>query len=803
MVDETDQERSERLARGWDGVFGSLDNINSGLRSRVRAMQKLNKDEANQDRTNKKQAGDFAKNLHNLNSHISDFTTDAKGLLQNLQNLSRSKNIISLSVFTILASRAYDLSKTWKDMTQVGQTFNGSMLEMAGQAGAAGMSLDEFSGVYKKHNLLIKATNNQFFSMQKQLRLNTMAQGNYGMSVNEISEFMAQQMDVQRLSGSLQSRTSKQVVDDMQKLALTTSALARSSDKTVEAINGLATEAMSLPSALAQTKLLPQDMQRSVSNSLAEVTAGFASMPGQAGDFFSKFAAESYGVQNAAMTEQGKQLIDAGLGSLVDDMTNLSQKIRGGTATLADQIAYQNKMVDTFNGALPNLNNLQITNQNTKAMMGMIGPIKRTTQAEIDRAKATFGGTGSMTAFFSALDSIFGLLKGTFIEHFATSFSKVAGSVNKFADSDNFSKIDKALGILGDTWGTKFGEWISTFSPEQIRRNLSDLADGFVTMIHLVARVSEILGGVVTVFLKVASGVEAIAEKLGVSGVQIGEFLGVLIVLKKAWGLIKSFMPTSLMNVRSNVVNVYGAGGGGGGGDGGGGGGRKPRGRGFRGRVASAAATLGVGARGLLRSGSRGRALKLLGGRALQGLKLGGPLALGMESLGYLFGDRAVTGRNVAKSGVSLLGGALGALGGGIVTGGMGGEFVGGAAGYQGGSMLADKIFGADDIKGQPSKPSSPGSSSMLKSIGVAAALSALGPTGMLLGGLMGGGDDDADDVASGTKPAKPNSPAQKMHEEASKQTGIMETTYEMMAAKFDQMTRLLSKIEVSTQGMR
>lgn len=90
----------------------------------------------------------------------------------------------------------------------------------------------------------------------------------------------------------------------------------------------------------------------------------------------------------------------------------------------------------------------------------------------------------------------------------------------------------------------------------------------------------------------------------------------------------------------------------------------------------------------------------------------GGAIAdVGIESLGYLFGDKAWTWKNAGKSLIRLLGGGIGGLLGSltdVVTGPLG-TIGGGIAGYAGGDWLAQALLGDDDLKSDQAKPKTPG----------------------------------------------------------------------------------------------
>jgi hypothetical protein len=123
------------------------------------------------------------------------------------------------------------------------------------------------------------------------------------------------------------------------------------------------------------------------------------------------------------------------------------------------------------------------------------------------------------------------------------------------------------------------------------------------------------------------------------------------------------------------------------------------------GRVFKPIAESGVGRAVGKGAGYLGKALGYAGGAVAD---------VGIESLGYLFGDKAWTLKNAGKSATRILGGVLGGLLGSLtdfVTG-PAGTIGGGIAGYAGGDWLAQTIFGDDDLKtdgkAKPKTPDNP-----------------------------------------------------------------------------------------------
>lgn len=107
---------------------------------------------------------------------------------------------------------------------------------------------------------------------------------------------------------------------------------------------------------------------------------------------------------------------------------------------------------------------------------------------------------------------------------------------------------------------------------------------------------------------------------------------------------------------------------------------------GAAGAGAAGAGAAGAGAGGFLKGAGKalGKAAPVIGGL--------------LEAGDYAFGDKALTMKNLAKTGLSWGGGALGAAGAGLFTGGLG-TAVGGVGGYMGGKALGDWMLGPDDLK--------------------------------------------------------------------------------------------------------
>lgn len=346
MADDLSQE-------SFDNLIQSVERLTQGLQSSALKNARAQKDKENSDKDERTTRQKITQSLRDFNrgiegsvENIKDFSNGANGALRVMRNFA------GLAVFTTLAREALGLAESWQKMTEIGNTYGGSMLTMLQSAASAGMSMEEYAKIQGQFNVLINTTGHNFFDMQKKLRENISAQGSYGMTVDQLNELMGTTMDASRKAGALEHRSSTQLVQDMSDLALTSTALAGASDKARTEIMRLANEATSSALALAQTRLTSESMRGMVDKNLKEATMGFAALPGQAGDYFSKYFADSFGGM-AVLTSQGESMIEAGLSGMVAEMDSMANKFRDGTGTIDDQIAYQNRFIDEVDRNLP------------------------------------------------------------------------------------------------------------------------------------------------------------------------------------------------------------------------------------------------------------------------------------------------------------------------------------------------------------------------------------------------------------------------------------------------------------------
>lgn len=762
-----------------DAMAGLLNTSSAFQKSMKAIMQKEEERErqrAEMSKSRKAKLRETDANMSSLDNKIREFTSSGDSAISFIRDFAQQgKGFLGLGLFSVMAYRLNELSKTWQQLTNNGQTFGGSMTNMLQSAADAGLSLEEFANAYRDHNLVIKETNGGFFDMQKQLRKNISAHGNYGMTVEQITSFMGNNMEVARRNGSLQSKSNSQVVQEMGELALTTTGLANASDKTREQILELANAAMSSSLSIAAIATLPRDIQGQVSKSVMMATAGFASMGGEAGDFFSKFFNDTLGA-SAALTEQGQTAIDAGMSNIAADMDAVSNKFKNSQGSIDDVIDFQSRFKKSYEAQLPVLKaQAAAGNQAAIRMIQYGAAVRVMTHEELKRAKASSEDTKILTAFFSAFNSVFGMLKGTFVSSFIKSMEGASGKMEEFADSEIFKKINDALGVIGGTLGKRLGEWMNALKTEDIidfMNGVASVAEGLATFVS----------GVSIISIALARAFNYVVETLRGVGISLGTvaktIAGIYLGYKVFEGVmkLKNLFGGKVMNVTAAVVNIKGAGAMSDilGGDGGGGSGKKKR--GLFGNLKTRANALG-------RRGGIGGAIGKFGAKAL-----------------------GATGGMFSRIGGAGTLGKIAGVGGGLLKGGLG------ALGGIGLGMLADNMeqgsLGQKTVSTGAKAASWAGTGAMIGSVvpGLGTAAGAI--AGGSLGALSGLYDAITTPSAKEAEEPKPET----LPEQKSSQDQILEQLKRnneellemrrVMAGKMEMTNRLLAKIEVSAQSL-
>lgn len=810
MSSEFTHEDSQRLADELARLSPALDSYVKSMMKREAQNNRDAKEDSKSRKRMEERVNTFNNKLWEANQTVGHFS---EGVDRALGNLTKavlsplgSRAFMGIAVFTALFKAGENLNRTWRDMTEYGQTFGGSMFAMQQAANNAGLPLETFANLQKRHNVTISAMGNNFWAVNKQLRQNLRVSGMYGMSMEQLGDFTGKYMEAARQNGTLQGRSTKDLTKDMQGLALSTTALAKISDKTREQIADLATAATTSALAIGGLRSLPADIRGVVGKSATEIATGFAALPGEAGKYFSSTFGDSLAGMTS-LTQGGQLAIDAGLSGLASEFQALSIRVRnGGGRGIDDVIHMNNRTMDMIEQ-----NKKQLTvqalagNQAAAQMLEMYGKMKRLNKAEYEKAMEQAKKTEAVTAFFASIGEIFAGLKAAFGSGFMKGFKKAFKGIEDLAGSPMWKNIEKTLEAFGERFGTLLGTLLTEANINRMINGFESIVTGMFNFFGAMAAAQpiwDVLSGTMKVLGGIVGAVGSVFSFLndvvgGGLGKLVGGIIGAVVafaaIKKLAGGLMGLFggFLKKKVDINADVVNVNGGDGGGSEGAGGKGRGRGGRiansrlGRKFRGlRAAASRSRLGNLMRGVGgasgRVGLLGRGLGL-GARVAGGLGVG-LLGMGLESGADKLSDNGwgKTATGVGMAGKALSYGATGAMLGSFIPGL--GTVVGGALGAGMGALSGYMDYSS---RNAPAKAPTAPKAAAAASVAATAAMASQYP-----------------DPTSSVPQAPATDPNEKLIEEMKALRQAILRGNQQMGAKMDSANRLLSKIEVSTQSL-
>lgn len=488
------------------------------------------------------------------------------------------------------------MATTFSKMTDIGQSFNGSMFDMMKQAGDAGLSVDEFTRTLQRNSTVaavmtdqVTGSANAFMAVQKSVRDNLKTQGFYGMTLGELTDTTGDYLETLRETGQLdkigtagQSAAVKQLIEETTQLSEVTG---KSREELLKNANATM---RSTTAAFAMAQLGPKAQE-----SFAKVATAFTPFPELAKAF-----ADNVGLGSSAFTEFGKTLRGAGLTDVAGALDELSNKTKAGTATAEDSQQFLNLLNTRIDQSAHQLKMFTLsTDSATSSGALQLEAIRQSTRGIADWRVALLKAQDPVTkmtmTFNSTLEEISGNFRTKFYQGVMSAFlSPLSEAEKQRADQietalkdDSVSTEQKRMLMaeLSDIdkkrvrSGSDFDNTMAKF-----QKNLDELATSFgqiaadlmpsvIEMLKLLAQTATLL---VTGFVDLKDGIQRVLKYLGVG--DSSDTIATLLATTVAGGLViwfKRFMSDffGTKNIMAKQANVYaervfGGGGGGGGG---------------------------------------------------------------------------------------------------------------------------------------------------------------------------------------------------------------------------------------------
>jgi hypothetical protein len=530
-------------------------------------------DRKNRSESTRNFARDVGMTATGLSSSFKMLDSDVRGLGRSFVDLT--KRFAGLAAVGFVLESMIDLGTHWvsnyREMINVGQSFNGSVISMAREAAQAGLPLQQFSEFVKKNSRIMATFGARDVSqLAKRVRETTHQVGMYGYSVEGMNELTATWLDMQRLQGNrwaaVSSTSSRSIENFAQEITKLSGATGKSRDEILANARQLAQSGEITAAVLANPELKNNPL-------MEQSLAWIGSMGEQAqnlfGEVFGK-AALNAGRINESETIKLMNSIGIG-GPFASAMQQYQQLLKAGIATAEDR----ERVEDVFSDSVERAGGVISTLITDNPALGQLTQAK----ADIDSRRSEAGREAlanakqmdEITKFLLTIRSKLDIIKGRFLDgvlsglqHFVGVLAKMEGDGTLAWFGDTAEKVGKQLGkVLGDM--VKF---MAT--------------DEFAVAVTSTIRGIVALGGVMLTLtswaLKIVEGFQSIGKAIST---EHGGLLGALMTLTayiagRAF-LSRLFSGVSNMNVAATSVFVNGrlvgggvmaTGGGGGGKDG-------------------------------------------------------------------------------------------------------------------------------------------------------------------------------------------------------------------------------------------
>jgi hypothetical protein len=657
----------QELQRLQDGASG----LTKGLRERNNAEKALSKELLNKT----ERASDALGALSSSASNASQYFTRVLG------------GTALGAAFMKLINVGNTMTSTYRELVNVGQNFEGSILNMSIAAAGAGMPLADFANAVKLSSKVVARMGmKDFVALNKSVNQSMIKHGMYAMTTEQVTQHMGGMLETNRRMGMVERMTHTQVSSSFVKLMGHTTALSSASGVAREEIQQMAQSAIQSSMAMSRMATMSNSTAVRANQNFQESMAVLASHGQEAAQFLTGLHAEAFGQASAAFTDQGRSLISVGLGHLG---TMFEKEM-----TAEQTIEAQQRFRSEIEANIPMLRNLAKgtgeSAANARKLLAVHSDMQKLSVAEYRRKKKEAEVQDGLTKLFTTFGAAWNLVVAGFKEGFLKGFKPLFASVGDFTKSGAFKSIETGAASLGEKMGD-FVAWV--FSPgtmKSIGDGLSGMA-GFLGNLDwkaigagaltlggaFIALKSIQWGGILTGLSLFASGLTLLTNHLSPEAIgALGAGMAGLMLVTKGFGALNSIRGLfggRNMNVNAGTVIVNGAMGGG-------------YGRG-NGRQRSFAQGHGETTRGK----SRAERLRSINERraAAGNSRIGGRMGrLGGAARGL---GRRIPGLNMLFGAAEFAGagstaGRLGALGG--MAGGTGGMMAGAAAGAALGSIV-------------------------------------------------------------------------------------------------------------------
>jgi hypothetical protein len=370
----------------------------------------------------KARTGNFNYAVDNFTNNLRDATSNAERFGRWFDRFLRSGIGLAFggALTTQLITSVRDLNDTYKELNERGQTFSGSMFEMARQAGAASLSLEQFADLITKFSNAAAVLGRQvpggLPALSHAVRMGARNFSMFGYSVEQLNEITGEYAETLRLQGLLTqgfdiTQASQQILAMAENAATFSNLTGRLRSEITKQVN----EALRDVLVTSRTQSQISEQQRAALN---RSVAFLASIPGDAGRVMSTFLAQSFGAGSALYAEQAQRFSEAGFGQAISMMDRLRARIEAGEDQDEATAEYVQEFVAQVDAANEGLRLQALAgNQAARELLRMRDEMRaQAQQSAADRAKAREEARvrAGLTSFASRFTQTFNEIMGAF-----------------------------------------------------------------------------------------------------------------------------------------------------------------------------------------------------------------------------------------------------------------------------------------------------------------------------------------------------------------------------------------------------
>lgn len=428
------------------------------------------------------------KQAHKTTQDVTKQMGDFKKKAEESGKALAAMSVAAGAVGTVVGALSKTISEsidTYRQMANVGQTFSGSMMEMHIAAAEARLPLEEFAKAVAVNSKAISTIGTKAFSdLGLGLRSSLREFGMLGLTTENLTEYLGDYLETQRLYGGLQNINQQQAVESMQQLAVETTKMSAMTGKNRMEIMKQTQEALR-ENSLRSFMFMQGNKDMSAFNlSMQKVTTYFAGLPGEAGDTMTRMLAQTVGRGSALLSDDMQTFVQSGMFGVTDMFDQMARKIKAGTASDEDIFNFQQQFLKQGKANMSSLKlQADLGNESARKVVNMITEMENMDgkrKGELQKQQET-------TKFFLNLQDTLKRVTGFIKEQFMKGFLAVWKGFDQAGSSGLFEKLTSSIGGFAERFGTWVAEFVQSGKLEEFGMMVGDAAAGIGNFVLMVA----------------------------------------------------------------------------------------------------------------------------------------------------------------------------------------------------------------------------------------------------------------------------------------------------------------------------